>query len=593
MPVTPPPTYVTNLPNAQPPRAPLQDSLLVTHRRRQRGHEAPVVAPQRDIEQVPRAPRPPEVVVPIAAAVLPPVQALPPRLPAFEPTHMVHQGLPAVNERQRQSDFVRALRRVTLTEPNYTPEEKADKIIDWMVANKFMVQPVIGKHASQRPAKFYGHDVATSKLFASDGVFIRTNMPWLKTEQVDAIRALLIDRIHAFKADPNLARPSTRDCLVRYFKGIKDKEPLQPVTEVNAVGGKQKLTRLRALHMDDVYFDAKRPLEGGNQGSFHAGITSKGYPVAIKLIKKDAKKEAETMRLLTVGGYLQAHYSKPPLVVMPCYSGTFKDFSSKFYGVPTPLRRGDSGGLIGARYMAGKLLVELDYLHNEMHGLHLDIKGSNIFVSKAQKLFVLGDFGISAVQSDRGDSRQTGHTMGYSSPEQLEHWSRPTAASDIFSLMTTLCNGLLCFDPAVDRMWRRMHPGVIKPSSLFPHEDETIALAFIAWSDFNSSQPSQAASFAEFTAQAEVPEIATFGQMYRQIDKVMRALDEPFWADMRAGLRMDPKKRPSARALRGSVTLNKADRAQCERIWDAIQPYNSAITAELTRLEGLVPPHKS
>lgn len=580
MPVTPPPTYVTHLPD----RAAAHDSILITHQRRQRGGEPPAARPEPAIAPLPQVPP----AAPLAAALPAPIEVLPRRAPVFEPTRMVHQGLPAVNERQEQSDLVRVLRRITLTETKYTPEQKADQVVDWMVANGFMARQSASGRASQRPSKFYGHDVAKSKLFTGHGVAIQTNMPWLKDEQVAAIRALLIDRVHAFKADPRSFSLSTRDALVRYFKLVKDKVPLLPVAVVQTTGAVEKLTRLRALHMDDVYFDHNKPLSSGAQGQFFAGITSKFYPVAIKQIKKDGAKEAQLMRRLTVGGYLQAHYTTPPLVVMPCYSGTFNDFSKRFYEVPSTPRQGASGGLIGTRYMMSKLLIELDYLHNEMHGLHFDIKGTNIFVSKTQKLLVLGDFGISAVQSDCGDASFTGRTVGFCSPEQLDNSNRLTQASDIFSLAATICNGLIYYDPAFRRLWRSMFPDVTRPKILFPADDKKAPLYFSAWTNINSGLPQQPSPFADITFDEEAAEIAGYERQFRRIDSVMQALDAPLWTELRAALRTAQSTRPSAMALRGTITLNEQDKATCERVWDTVEPFNKSIGDEVARLKRIL-----
>ena len=120
-----------------------------------------------------------------------------------------------------------------------------------------------------------------------------------------------------------------------------------------------------------------------------------------------------------------------------------------------------------------------------MHGLHQDIKGNNIFVSQAQKRFVLGDFGLSSKLSDTGDAAFSGMTFGYASPEQAAESQRITPASDIFSRCVTAINDILQADPEVGHAWAQAYPDRPMPYSLFPTMDSQIAPAFASWARFS------------------------------------------------------------------------------------------------------------
>jgi serine/threonine protein kinase len=489
--------------------------------------------------------------------------------------------------------MMQLLRFMTVRGDKPSPDQKADAVVQWLVDNGFMIIAAPNR-ASQIVRKFYGHETDKSKLFESDGVFMNATMPWLKNEQVAAIRTLLIDRVHANRADPNAATATTRECLVLYFCAIRQGKIPAPMCEVHTQATHQPLVRLSAFHMDDVFFDPSRPLAGGQQGSFYAGVTRKGYPVGVKRIHLGGEAEAKAMRHLQVGGYLQVHYGTPPdptWVVMPCYSGTLSALAPLFLEVSHKPRSDYGGGLIGARYILRHLLGELAVLHDEMHGLHQDIKSSNIFVSQKQQRFVLGDLGLSSRLSARGDAAFRGLTYGYASPEQAAESEHITPASDVFSLCVTAINIMLQLDPTVRHTWARYHVNIPRATNLFPPRDRELGAAFAAWGQFSDRDDAlqQITEDFELTYQGNIRRYdQRHYEHFNRIDQVMNALDAPLWDGLRSGLKMNPKLRPTAKSLQKRITMSQADTVACEAVWPKIAPYSSKIDEEIKRLVPLV-----
>jgi len=593
MPIIPPPPY--DSPPLEPDvgrRAVIQDSIQVERMRRQRRAAPPLRSP----------PQPPvDTVISASDDELDAGPApLPQRLvaPLIIPTHVLHNNLPARREREEQNRVLRMIRRITVSENSLSPPAKADAVIEWLVHNGFMTMTSPNR-ASQLVSKFYGHDTSKSRLFEGDGVYMNTTMPWLRREQVAAIRTLLIDRVHANKADPRAAPASAQDCLIRYFRAVQEGRPPAPISAVRLRDSAQTLTRLSAFHMDDVYFDPDRCLAGGQQGSFFAGVTQRGYPVGIKCIYVRGEAESKAMRCLQVGGYLQAHHGKqladPTWVVMPCYSGTLTELGPLFLEVPYKPREGQKGGLRGARYILQNLFGELAFLHDDMHGLHQDIKSSNIFVSQQQRRFVLGDFGLSSKLSIRGYAPYSGMTHGYASPEQAAENQHLTPASDVFSLCVTAINGILQADPAFCEAWKKVHGARPMPPRLFPHRALEMFPAFAAWSQFSDADDTLRQIHEEFelTQQGSIkgsePDLAvSFREHFERIADVMLQLDAPLWGDLCRGLRMDPRTRPSAKELQESITISKGDRLACDAVWDKMAPYSPKIDEEVKRLKALL-----
>ena len=589
MPVKPTPSHPVQpaSPSAQN-RAVINDSIEVERRRQQRRRE------QAAGKVFPSLQDPPDTIESAsvshqadAPAPLPP----PLRAPGFIPTRLLHLDLPAIEERADQNAALRMLRRITVSENCLTPEQKADAVVEWLVHNNFMSMTT-PRRASQVVTKFYGHETTKSKLFESNGVFMNTNMPWLKKEQVAAIRTLLIDRVHAYKADPSAASASAQECLVRYFRAVRDGKPHPPISYVHIPGTGQNLMKLSAFHMDDVFIDSANPLAGGQQGSFFAGVTRRRYPVGVKRIHLGGDAEAKAMRQLQVGGYLQAHYAKPPAptwVVMPCYSGTLTQLAPLFFEVPYKPRSGHTGGLRGARYILRNLLGELAFLHDEMHGLHQDIKSSNIFVSQRQKRFILGDLGLSSKLSVKGDAPFTGLTFGYAAPEQAAESQRITPAADVFSLCVTAVNGILQVDPAAKEAWADLHQNEPRPQNLFPRKE--MGAAFAVWgrfSDHDDALP-QTANIFELTQQASFQaDDQEYWEHFNNIAQLMTVLDAPLWEALCSGMRMDPKARPAAKALQARITMSEGDIRACEAVWAKIDPYSPEIDKEIKRLTALL-----
>jgi serine/threonine protein kinase len=422
---------------------------------------------------------------------------------------------------------------------------------------------------------------------------MNTNMPWLKDEQLAAIRTLMIDRAHAYKADPEAVKPSVYDCLVRYFTATREGQPQNATSHVDVPGTQQTLMRLSAFHMSDVFFDPNKHLARGQQGAFFAGVTRQGYPVGIKCIHEGSKEEAKAMRALQVGGYLQVHYGKPHAtptwVVMPCYTGTLNQLAPMFFEVASQKRSSPQGSLIGARYILRNLLGELAFLHDEMKGVHQDIKSTNIFVSQKQKRFLLGDMGLSSKLSIKGDAPFSGMTFGLASPEQAAENQTITPASDIFSLCVTAVNGILQGDPTIKKMWEKAgfdHP---LPTGLFPHQD--MPTAFAAWGRFSDHGDSilHTMELLEITSPNHIQASnQKYLKHFSEIAWIMDQADASLWETLRSGLRLNPKKRPTAKKLQECITLSNADQLACEKVWDKMKPYNDKIDKEIKRLTPLI-----
>jgi len=594
MPTTPPQSY---RPLPVPPQGiradQVNDSILVAqHRLRKKIDQDEKADIHEDWESTPRVAevRPRDPSANSAPAPLPGPQ----RAPQVIPTHVLHRNLPAIEERAEQNAMVRMIRRITVSENKLTPEQKADAIIDWLVHNQFMTMTTPGR-ASQLVTKFYGHDTSKSRLFESGGVYMNTTMPWLKKEQVRAIRTILIDRVHCNKADPGATTPSAHECLVRYFKAIRDERPIAAVSQVSVRPSNTMLMRISAYHMEDVFFDQGKSLSGGQQGAFYAGVTRSGYPVGIKRIHGGGDAEIKAMRHLQVGGYLQAHHGETPAapswVVMPCYSGTLLDLAPLFLEVPYKPQSGHSGGLRGARYIFQNILGELAFLHDEMNGIHQDIKSLNIFVSQRQKRFILGDLGLSARLSIRGDAPRSGLTLGYASPEQMAENQRLTPASDVFSACVTVANGVLQADPKVDQTWYELYPDVPKPHALFPSSDEKTAAAFAAWAKFSDGDD----TLQRIQDNFELTQLAhthvskrSYHDHYARVAAVMTELDTPLWNALRCGLKADPKARLRAKELQKKIIISQRDWQKCEAVWDQMAPYSPKIDQEIKRLKTIL-----
>lgn len=586
MPHSPPPSYVSQDPVVRYIRpSQINDSIPAARRR---------LRPEAILQDIQEVEQRPAVASPRAPAPLPPS----PRVPDFIATVQAHHGIAAVNERPDHNGLVRLVRRMTV-DSRLTPEQKADEVIGWLVRNGFMTRVSL-ERASQKVSMFYGHDTLTSKLFNSNGVCMKTNMPWLKDQHVQAIRTLLIDRVHASVADSKAAGASARSCLVRYFKLPETNKGLEPRKFVKVGKSGQELRCLSALHTDDVYFDEQKPLDNGAEGAFFAGITRKGYPVGIKRIENGTETEAKLMRTLTVGGYLQAHRgipstspaikAVPAWVVMPCYSGNLKQLAPMFFQVPSTPRINGAGGLIGARYMLRHIFGELAFLHGPMKGIHLDIKTTNIFVSQRQQRFVFGDYGLSNKLSAQGDSPYTGMTVGFGSPEQMQG-RKLTVATDVFSLCVTAVTGLLQADPAFDQVWKRLHPYQTKPLMLFSHDESQLGNSFSAW--FNFNEKGRATPHIDAMNDGTWLRDLTraghdFATDYKNIDAVMQELDGSLWRTLRSGLRQQPGDRSSAKSIQERITLTNAEETTCKAVWARMQPYSPVIAAEVSRLTSLV-----
>jgi serine/threonine protein kinase len=224
-----------------------------------------------------------------------------------------------------------------------------------------------------------------------------------------------------------------------------------------------------------------------------------------------------------------------------------------------------------------------------MDGIHQDIKDSNIFVSKIQRRFVLGDLGLSSQLSMDGNAPFMGLTFGYASPEQVAKSRYITPASDVFSLCVTAINIMLQTDFSVNSVWMNHYPTIAKPRSLFPYRDGYSAEAFTAWKQFcgdddvsepltqHEALPDQQRSFV----------MASYVQHYARIATVISALDEPLWAALFCGLNMNPSSRPQAKDLQAKMTLSQRDWARFDAVWDSMPAFSPQVADEIERLRPL------
>jgi hypothetical protein len=395
---------------------------------------------------------------------------------------------------------------------------------------------------------------------------------------VSAIRTLLIDRIHASRADPSAVTTSVRECLIHYFQAVHQGNIRDPVYQVQIKGTHQILARLSAFHTDDIFFDPHKPLFEDRVKAFFAGVTRHDYPVSIKRLHLREATQALTMGRLQLGGYLQIHHgrhSDTTWVATPCYSGTLAQFAPVFLETPYHSRSSHHGGLRGARYMLLHLLGELIFLHDELHVAHGNISSNNVFVSQRQRRFVLGD------------------PVDFAAPEDGARSPHSGFASDIFHLCLTVIDSMLLADPKVNRAWEESHPDINKPKILFPRRSEqNHYLAHETWHQFfthcDRPWPRTAAAGLDSHDSWYDRERRELLQRYQNIDAIMTNLDAELWNALCAGLRKDFEDRPTAKVLRQSLTISEHDRLRCAEAWHRIPPYSPAIADEIRRLKPII-----
>ena len=193
---------------------------------------------------------------------------------------------------------------------------------------------------------------------------------------------------------------------------------------------------------------------GGGFGVVNLAIDlHTGKPVAIKSIHKNYNKRKDLIENFKREANIYLDLSHPNIVklnafiindgvhlVMEYVEGrTLEDFINKETG-PIPTRL--------CLDLLTDIISAIDYAHNKNipidgyeHGaLHLDLKPSNVLITKSNKAMVI-DYGISKGLTEKRKVRE--HTKMYCAPEQLDAEKDLDKRTDIYSL-GLLMHQMLC-----------------------------------------------------------------------------------------------------------------------------------------------------
>ena len=534
---------------------------------------------------------------PVAAAAIDPPALRPrsefgPPPPALFETHRVHEGIEAQGQGGPRGVLGQHLHRAIVRTP--APAQQTEMVVTWLLENNFL--RCITGLANQRHEFFYGHDIRTSTLFESerDGVSIARSLPWLRREDVRAVRALLINRTHARWADPRSCPASCAEAIYRYFVDVHERRgTLRPVLVPDGMPG-AGLVKLPAYHMDDVYFLDDEAAGYGQQGDFFVGITQRNHPVGIKRIPQGGVEESRMLRRLQVGGYLNLLHHDVTYMVTPLYSGDLNDYAGYFLRVPGLKNARAKQRLVGGRYLLYKTMGELTRLHDEMRGIHQDIKGGNILVARAQRRLVLGDYGVACEQGAGGYGPVQGRTRGSQAPEQAAEQPFVSAACDVFSLCVTAINLMLQHDPAVAGQWTSYWREQPRPSHLFVTEaGHPDVIAYDTWHSYMRRTAVEPQT--EMTALANLygirdAERDAYIYKYHCISSVFRRLDPILWRQLLRGLQITAQNRVrAAQFCDGSdgaqpAWLTEEEKKQMQRVWTTIPEHSDAIAGALRRV---------
>lgn len=193
---------------------------------------------------------------------------------------------------------------------------------------------------------------------------------------------------------------------------------------------------------------------GGGFGVVNLAIDlHTGCPVAIKSIHKNYIGRIDLVDNFRREANIYLELSHPNIVkinafiindgihlVMDYVEGrTLEDFINKETG-PIPIKL--------CVILLKEIISAIDYAHNKYipiegyeHGaLHLDLKPSNVLITKGNKAMVI-DYGISKGSTEKRKVRE--HTPMYCAPEQLDYNSELDKRTDIYSL-GLLMHQMLC-----------------------------------------------------------------------------------------------------------------------------------------------------
>jgi serine/threonine protein kinase len=242
----------------------------------------------------------------------------------------------------------------------------------------------------------------------------------------------------------------------------------------------------------------------------------------------------------------------------------------------------------------------LERLHDNLRGIHQDIKGANIFVSRAQQRLVLGDFGVASEQGAGGLGPVRGRTRGFQSPEQVGEQPFISAASDVFSLCVTVINFMLQHDPAVAAQWIAYWGNQPRPAQLFATEaDHLDVVAYETWRSYLSrSAPEPQTEMTVLSELYGVNGAARDAYIYKYhcIGSVFRRLDPVLWRQLLRGLQVNAHSRlRAAQFCRGPEFaqvpwLSEAEKQRMQRVWAAMPDHSDAIAKALRRVRSRAKP---